>query len=110
MIKNKSKTFLFIWFVLSCGLAVAQDEADEPRVYDYADENHECFKCHGHKTFHYPNENTGQEIIEERMNPYYIVDSVEFYTSNHWNFSCLDCHSYEYKTDFPHPGELRMES
>ena len=107
MIKNKSKTFLFIWVVLSCGLAVAQDEADEPRVYDYAEDNHQCFKCHGHKTYHYYNENLEKDH-KDRMNPYFIIDSVDYYASNHWNFSCTDCHSYDY-TNFPHNGELRME-
>ncbi len=85
----------------------SQEEVEE-RVYDYAEDNHECLKCHGHKTFHYYNENVGHEI-RERMNPYYIVDSVEFYSSNHWNFACLDCHSYDYGTQFPHSNELRME-
>ncbi|GAB4330116.1 MAG: hypothetical protein Kow00127_22370 [Bacteroidales bacterium] len=42
------------------------------------------------------------------MNLYYIIDSSEFYLSNHRDFSCMDCHSYDYQT-FPHPNELRME-
>ncbi|MEZ5149224.1 MAG: cytochrome c3 family protein [Bacteroidales bacterium] len=99
---------VMILVVLIVATAFAQEEAEEERVYDYAEQNHQCLKCHGHKTFHYFNENVGQEI-RERMNPYYIIDSVEFYSSNHWNFSCLDCHSYEYETTFPHPNELRME-
>ena len=91
-------TFISAW---------SQDEAEEERVYDFAEENHQCFKCHGHKTFYYFNENMDQQI-RERMNPYYIIDTVEYYSSNHWNFSCFDCHSYDY-SDFPHPNELRME-
>lgn len=93
--------------IVVVAVASAQDEAEEERVYDYAEENHQCLKCHGNKTFHYYNDYLEKEV-RERMNPYYIVDSVEFYTSNHWNFSCLDCHSYEYES-FPHPNELRFE-
>jgi hypothetical protein len=47
--------------------------------------------------------------VKERMNPYYIVDSVNFYKSNHRNFSCTDCHSSDYASSFPHPNELRFE-
>jgi predicted CXXCH cytochrome family protein len=101
----KTRVLLILPIMLFAFMAFAQEE--EERVYDYAEENHQCFKCHGHKTFHYFNENLEHEI-RERMNPYYIIDSVEYYSSNHWNFSCFDCHSYDYST-FPHPNELRME-
>jgi len=107
MYKNKINVLLLISFLISGFALLAQDKQEEERVFDYAEQNHQCFKCHGHKTFHYFNEYVGQEI-RERMNPYYIIDTVEFYSSNHWNFSCLDCHSYDYQT-FPHPNELRME-
>ncbi|MDB4303411.1 cytochrome c3 family protein [Desulfosarcina sp.] len=107
MIINKSKAIIFLSVILIWSATVAQDESDEPRVYDYAEDNHQCLKCHGHKTYHYYNENLEKDH-KDRMNPYFIVDSVEFYESNHWNFSCTDCHSYDYN-DFPHSGELRME-
>jgi len=45
-----------------------------------------------------------QERFSER-----IVKKSEFYNSNHKSFSCTDCHSEEY-VNFPHAGELRMES
>lgn len=107
MIKNKTKVFIMVALVFVGFIAFSQDDAEEPRVYDYAEDNHQCFKCHGHKTYHYYNENF-ERTIKERMNPYFIIDSVEYYESNHWNFGCTDCHSYDYGT-FPHPRELRME-
>jgi hypothetical protein len=77
------------------------------REYIYAADNQLCFNCHGGRTYFYLNEGLGREV-KERMNPYFIVDSAEFYQSNHWNFSCTDCHSMDYR-NFPHAGELRME-
>ncbi|HSG68595.1 MAG TPA: cytochrome c3 family protein [Bacteroidales bacterium] len=91
---------------LNAGLLQAQEESEE-RVYEYLEENQGCLKCHGHIYFYYVNENLGREI-KERMNPYFFIDSADFYASNHWNFMCTDCHSYDYST-FPHPNELRME-
>lgn len=83
-------------------------QSDESSVvYEYAEENHQCFKCHGHKTYHFYNEYLGRKV-KNRMNPYFVIDSANYYGSNHWNFSCLDCHSYDYRV-FPHSGELRME-
>ncbi|PIY31530.1 MAG: hypothetical protein COZ08_08695 [Bacteroidetes bacterium CG_4_10_14_3_um_filter_42_6] len=42
------------------------------------------------------------------MNPYFVMDSIDFYQSNHKSFMCTDCHSSDYE-NFPHNGELRME-
>lgn len=73
----------------------------------FFDDNERCFKCHGSKTYEYTNENLGRQVkalmFSERM-----VNRDLFYQSNHKSFSCTDCHSEEY-TNFPHPGELRME-
>ena len=77
------------------------------REYEYLEENEGCLKCHGHTYFYYYNDWVERDI-KERMNPYYIVDSAQFYVSNHWNFRCVDCHSEDYQ-EFPHAGELRME-
>lgn len=77
------------------------------RVYEYLEENQDCLKCHGQKYYSYYNDWVERDV-KERMNPYYIIDSAQFYVSNHWNFRCVDCHSADY-AEFPHPGELRME-
>ena len=80
---------------------------ESQRDYEFQEENQECLKCHGHTYYYYYNDWIEREV-KERMNPYCIVDSAEFYISNHWNFRCVDCHSEDY-ADFPHAGELRME-
>ncbi len=82
-------------------------QEDEQRIPEFAEENSVCFKCHGHKIFNYYNEWTEQDV-RDRMNPYFIIDSAEYYESNHWNFQCTDCHSMDYE-NFPHDSELRME-
>ena len=95
---------LFLHLFVPAGFA--QNEQEQP-VFEYAGENSYCFGCHGGKTYYYYNEWLGREV-RERMNPYYIVDSADFYRSNHNTFRCTDCHSTDYE-EFPHPGELRME-
>ena len=86
----------------------SQTAIEEPqRVYEYLNENQECLACHGQEYYYYYNDWIERDV-KERMNPYRIVDSTQFYESNHWNFRCIDCHSEDYAS-FPHPGELRME-
>lgn len=92
-------------FVANPAIVISQD--NEELEFEYAEENQQCLKCHGHKTFYYYNDWVERDI-KERMNPYFIVDSVLFYQSNHKTFRCTDCHSTEYES-FPHSGELRME-
>jgi len=84
----------------------SQNEVSE-REYVFAEDNQQCLKCHSHRIYYFYNDGLGHEV-KERMNPYFVIDSTEFYQSNHWNFSCTDCHSMDYR-NFPHAGELRME-
>ncbi|MCD6090827.1 MAG: hypothetical protein J7J72_04965 [Bacteroidales bacterium] len=87
-------------------LVRAQEEATGIDSYTY-EQNESCLKCHGHKLYFYYNEGVGHDV-KERMNPYFIIDSAEYYASNHKNFTCTDCHSLECD-DFPHSGQMRME-
>jgi len=93
--------FLLLFLTLSYN-SFGQDE--EIRYYE---ENQECLICHGSSKYHYYNEWLEKDV-KERMNPYFIIDSAEYYMSNHRSFACVDCHSYDFKA-FPHAGELRME-
>jgi predicted CXXCH cytochrome family protein len=97
---------ILIAFFTNVQFALTQEEV-AGREYIYAEDNQLCLKCHGHKTFYYMNEGLGHEV-KDRMNPYFVIDSADFYQSNHWNFSCTDCHSMAYR-NFPHDGSLRME-
>ena len=105
MLIMRGMKFFPLLFILATNVLSAQDDYEAPA---YIQENQECLKCHGHSNFTYFNETVGRDI-RERMNPYHIIDSVEFYQSNHRNFQCVDCHSYSYLGNFPHPNELRFE-
>lgn len=86
---------------------IQADEAEEEVEFEYAEENQKCFDCHGDKTYYYYNDWIEKDV-RDRMNPYYIIDSTDFYQSTHKSFRCTDCHSEDY-SEFPHSGELRME-
>lgn len=103
--KIQSSRLLMCILILTVTSVFAQEEYVAPA---YIEENKECLKCHGRSYFSYFNETIGREI-KERMSPYYLVDSAEYYQSNHRNFQCTDCHSSSYSETFPHPNELRFE-
>lgn len=99
----------YLSILLTALLSVSLSAQDEPSVSPKTiEKNQACLKCHGHVYFSYFNESLGREI-KERMNPFYLIDSANFYKSNHRSFQCVDCHSYSYKDAFPHPNELRFE-
>ncbi|MCF8379584.1 MAG: cytochrome c3 family protein [Bacteroidales bacterium] len=105
----RSRGFYLIFltfYMLYIQPSIAQTEGDD-EVIVYPEENQKCLKCHGHKTYYYYNDVTEKEI-KERMNPYFIIDSLLYFQANHRSFLCTDCHSMEFE-QFPHPGELRME-
>ena len=94
----KNKTHFWITVVFLLGLvinitAVAQEETN-PVDPANIEQNQECLKCHGNSMYFYFNEGLDRET-KERMNPYFIIDSSEYYVSNHKSFLCMDCHSYE---------------
>ncbi|MBN1340458.1 MAG: cytochrome c3 family protein [Bacteroidales bacterium] len=104
------KYCLLLTVIVGFGAALPvnlQAQEEEETVLENAAGNQTCLNCHGRSNYFYYNENLGREL-KERMNPYYIIDSAEYYRSNHKTFYCTDCHSVYYET-FPHPGELRME-
>ena len=105
---NRSRLIpTIIGVILSLTIHAGISQEQEEVVFEYAEENQQCLKCHGHKTYYYHNDWTERDI-KERMNPYFIIDSAMYYESNHKTFRCTDCHSSEYE-EFPHSGELRME-
>ena len=73
---------------------------------NYAD-NEVCFTCHNLARYEFQNPETGKHI--HRLMPMDKILSREvYYSSVHQNFSCTDCHSYDFNT-FPHPAELIFE-
>lgn len=73
----------------------------------FFEDNENCFLCHGQDQYEYVNQNSGK-TLKETMCSERLIMRDEFYGSNHKSFSCADCHSSGY-SEFPHPGELRME-
>ncbi len=119
MMKYKKKSILPL-IILSAGMfgllinsAVADMQQDEQPAEKgmensvFADENEQCLQCHGEKYYTLTDSLTGQ-TKRANMCMDYRINRDEFYHSVHWSFSCLDCHSEEYKS-FPHALSLRFE-
>lgn len=101
----KKNSFLcFFVFITSFSAAAQNHYHEKPENYE---KNLKCLNCHGHHYFDYYNK-WFERDVRDRMNPYFVIDTIRFYESNHRTFECTDCHSEEYNT-FPHSGELRME-
>jgi hypothetical protein len=72
----------------------------------YAD-NEYCLRCHSSGYFVLSDSATGRSK-RQAMCVNFNIPKEKYYNSVHWTFSCLDCHSSEYKT-FPHATALRFE-
>lgn len=73
----------------------------------YAEDNETCLKCHGQA--YYMLENEDESVARKRiMCDQYIIERDKYYQSNHWSFSCTDCHSTEFAI-FPHQVVERLE-
>ncbi len=103
-ILNNILVFMSLFVVFQPAKA---QEVRKQKTFPNAADNHRCFKCHGHKFFSFYNDVTQQQDVK-RMNPYYIIDSVAFYSSNHRVLECTDCHDDGY-LKFPHNGQLQMQ-
>lgn len=75
-------------------------------TYTSKSDNEFCFKCHSQDRYKISNPNDSTDTIEKRMPLSYIIDSILYYTSNHWDFKCVDCHSEDYKKT-PHDAALK---
>lgn len=105
MKRNGISGLLLISCIFCCSLMLrAQDDGEIP---ENVIENQQCFKCHGSPFYYYYNDWVEKDV-RQRMNPYFVFDSAEYYLSNHKSFLCTDCHSTDYE-EFPHDGSLRME-
>ncbi|MCU0458591.1 MAG: NapC/NirT family cytochrome c [Bacteroidales bacterium] len=75
----------------------------------YAEDNEtNCLVCHGKLVYTLTDTLTGT-VRKQLMSEHNLVVPDLFYSSVHWSFSCLDCHSEGFKT-FPHPLETRFET
>jgi hypothetical protein len=103
------------FFAILVGTAIAEPQQDEEELEPqkgmenniFADENENCFECHGEKYYTIKDTLFGEEKTDLMCGNNYFPRE-EFYHSVHWSFSCLDCHSEEYN-QFPHPLSVRFE-
>lgn len=102
-------TYRLLFSLLICSLPVLafSQEAEEEREYPNREDNAACFRCHGNQYFEDYSEELGESKFRE-MPAGLRIDSTHFYESNHWSFSCLDCHSFSY-TEYPHAREAVFE-
>lgn len=90
----------------SANSASSADQEKE-RVYTNKEDNALCLNCHASRHVRFTPEGSDKEYIQ-RMYSDCIIDTTLYYTSNHWNFKCTDCHSGDYEI-FPHRADLRFE-
>lgn len=89
-----------------------QEEAVKPlrgaenNIYA-ADNENNCLVCHGRLIYTITDSLTGLSRKQLMSETHLIVPDM-FYNSVHWSFSCLDCHSEEFRS-FPHSMEARFE-
>ncbi len=75
----------------------------------YAEENEmNCLLCHGKMIYTLKDTVMGM-TRKQLMSEQNIILPDLFYNSVHWSFSCLDCHSNDFKS-FPHSIEARFET
>lgn len=94
-------------------IITAQNETPKTEQSDYstfknAADNETCFKCHGQSKYILENPESNKSVAK-KMYSELIIDRELFYSSNHREFRCTDCHSEEYGT-YPHDNNLRMEA
>ena len=106
MRENRKALLLLIFLLTSFFSGFSQEQAEEREYYNKED-NAVCFKCHGNMFFNVVDEDSG-ETFRRKMYQGLIIDSVKYYETNHWSFTCTDCHSYDYNT-YPHADALHYE-
>lgn len=115
--KNKRvKIFLIISFAFCILLIILFCiQPNSPRYIptheqnDAKAENNGCLKCHGNRHYTMVQPSNNKKVIRGKMPHDFIIDSNAYYTSTHWNFNCIDCHSEDYETA-PHDPNLRFEA
>lgn len=115
--KNKRvKIFILISFAF-CVLLVILLFYIQPNSPEYTPkheqndavvENRGCLKCHGNRHYTMVQPSNNKKVIHGDMPHDYIIDTIAYYSSSHWNFNCVDCHSEGYETA-PHDPNLRFE-
>lgn len=94
------KSAFLLLFALSITLVHGQESV-------MREDNKTCLECHSKQTYTLFNDWTGND--ERRlMNPYHIIDTMQYLSGVHQTFACIDCHSMDYET-YPHDKESKLE-
>ncbi len=88
----KSLIFFLLLCFLTTNLSAKRNNKEE---------NNKCFRCHSWSTLGYRDSNSSILINLS-------VNQKDFYSSNHRNLACIDCHSKDFRK-FPHPAKLKKE-
>jgi Zn finger protein HypA/HybF involved in hydrogenase expression len=107
---NISAINILIAFILFCTylpVSKAENNDSKKKVYTSKKANDKCFKCHANRKYGIASADDSNKIIFRKMPLDYMIDTAEYYSSNHWDFKCNECHSDEYK-NIPHNQELRF--
>ncbi len=81
-------------------------KAHQPKEYTSKGDNAKCLKCHTVSRYEINNPDDSTTVLLKRMPARCIIDTNRYYTSNHWDFKCTDCHSDAY-SKVPHDSKLK---
>jgi Zn finger protein HypA/HybF involved in hydrogenase expression len=106
------KVFIYIASLTIIIAFSVTSSAKEPvntdkKAYTNKKDNRKCLKCHSSRKYGITNPEDTTKVIFRKMPLDYMIDTSEYYVSNHWNFKCSECHSEQYKK-VPHNQELRF--
>lgn len=108
---------LFLVVFIAIILSLQHQQPKEPkkcvpisdRKYTCKADNEACLKCHAKTECEYNDPEDSTKVVHKKMPVANIIDTNRYYTSNHWDFKCTDCHSDEY-LKAPHDSTLKEAS
>jgi Zn finger protein HypA/HybF involved in hydrogenase expression len=106
-----SLSILFLPFLTYSSTQVTYKKGEsisEIKKYTNKSDNNKCLKCHASRKYAMTSSSDSTKIIFRKMPLDYMIDTAQYYMSNHWNFKCNECHSEKY-VKVPHNQELRFE-
>jgi hypothetical protein len=99
---------LFIAYSQQTQTAEDKSKAENAQnLKETRDLNNKCLKCHSQSKYKMHNPNNDLDVYK-KMPSDRVINVDMFYSSNHKNFKCIDCHSTEFNT-FPHAANLLFE-
>ncbi|MEI6123213.1 MAG: cytochrome c3 family protein [Bacteroidota bacterium] len=87
-------------------LKTVKKPAHQAKEYTSKDANNKCLKCHTVNKYEINSPDDSTVILQKKMPARCVIDSNKYYTSNHWDFKCTDCHSEDY-AKVPHDSKLK---